>query len=416
MIMKYRKMGSLGWDVSALGFGAMRLPVEKAKDEKTGEMKFNIKEDEAIEMIRYAIDNGVNYIDTAYSYHGGESEVLVGKALQDGYREKVHLTTKLPMWIVKKTEDFDMFLNQQIERLQTNPDIYLFHGLNKTRVEKIKNLNLFGKMEQAKAKGLFKYIGFSFHDSFEVFKEIIDMYDWDCCQIQYNYLDIEFQAGTAGLKYAASKDLAVIIMEPIRGGKLAIPEKKLDLYPEIKKTLELSKTKRKTPDWALQFIWNHPGVSVVLSGMSTMQHVVENIDSANNSEINTLTEDELATISQLREAYGKYTVAPCTSCGYCLPCPNGVSIPSILRLINDLVYWGESGKGRITFFYNYLAKTQEEIEKKKIEGEEFDGAATLCIQCGECLEKCPQQIEIPDFMEKANEIFENGKKISEILY
>ena len=409
-------MGSLGWDVSALGFGAMRLPVDKAKDENTGEMKFNIKEDEAIEMIRYAIDNGVNYIDTAYPYHGGESEVLVGKALKDGYREKVLLTTKLPMWMVKKTEDFDTFLNQQIERLQTKPDIYLFHGLNKARVEKIKNLNLFEKMEQGKANRLFKHIGFSFHDSFEVFKEIIDIYDWDCCQIQYNYLDIEFQAGTAGLKYAASKDIAVIIMEPIRGGKLAIPEEKLDLYPEIKKTLELSKTKRKTPDWALQFIWNHPEVSVVLSGMSTMQHVVENIDSANNSGINTLTEDELATIIQLREAYGKYTVAPCTSCGYCLPCPNGVSIPSILRLLNDLVYWGESGKGRITFFYNYLAKTQEEIEKKKSEGEEFDGAATLCIQCGECLEKCPQQIEIPDFMEKANKIFENGKSISEILY
>ena len=414
--MKYRKMGSLGWDVSALGFGAMRLPVDKVKDEKTGEMKVNIKEDEAIEMIRYAIDNGVNYIDTAYPYHDGESEVLVGKALQDGYREKVHLTTKLPMWLVKKTEDFDAFLNQQIQRLQTNPDIYLFHGLNKGRIEKIKNLNLFEKMEQAKAKGLFKYIGFSFHDNFEVFKEIIDMYDWDCCQIQYNYLDIEFQAGTAGLKYAGNKDIAVIIMEPIRGGKLAIPEDKLNFYPEIKKVLELSKIKRTTPDWALQFIWNHPEVSVVLSGMSRMQQVVENINSANISGINILTEDELATISELRDAYGKYTLAPCTSCGYCLPCPNGVSIPFVLRLLNDLAYWGEIGKERISFFYNNLTKTQEEIEKRRSEGEEFDGAATLCIKCGECLEKCPQQIEIPDFMEKANEIFENGKSISEILF
>jgi len=413
--MKYRKMGSLGWDVSALGFGAMRLPEDKVKDEKKGEKKSSIKEDEAIEMIRYAIDNGVNYIDTAYPYHGGESEVLVGKALQDGYREKVHLTTKLPMWMVKKTEDFDTFLNQQVERLQTNPDIYLFHGLNKAGAEKIKNLNLFEKMEQAKAKGLFKYIGFSFHDNFEVFKEIIDMYDWDCCQIQYNYLDIEFQAGTAGLKYAKSKDIAVIIMEPIKGGKLAIPEDKLDLYPEIKKALELSKIKRNTPDWALQFVWNHPEVSVVLSGMSTMQQVVENIDSANKSEINILTEDELATISELREAYGKYNVAPCTSCGYCVPCPNGVSIPFVLGLLNDLAYRGESGKERITSYYNYLVKTQEDIEERKSKGEKFGGAAILCIQCGECLDKCPQQIEIPDFMEKANEIFENGKNISDIL-
>ena len=408
-------MGSLGWDVSALGFGAMRLPEDKVKDEKKGEKKSSIKEDEAIEMIRYAIDNGVNYIDTAYPYHGGESEVLVGKALQDGYREKVHLTTKLPMWMVKKTEDFDTFLNQQVERLQTNPDIYLFHGLNKAGAEKIKNLNLFEKMEQAKAKGLFNYIGFSFHDNFEVFKEIIDMYDWDCCQIQYNYLDIEFQAGTAGLKYAKSKDIAVIIMEPIKGGKLAIPEDKLDLYPEIKKALELSKIKRNTPDWALQFVWNHPEVSVVLSGMSTMQQVVENVDSANKSEINILTEDELATISELREAYGKYNVAPCTSCGYCVPCPNGVSIPFVLGLLNDLAYRGESGKERITSYYNYLVKTQEDIEERKSKGEKFGGAAILCIQCGECLDKCPQQIEIPDFMEKANEIFENGKNISDIL-
>ena len=414
--MKYRKMGSLGWDVSALGFGAMRLPVEEIQDEKKGEKKSSIKEDEAIEMIRYAIDNGVNYIDTAYPYHGGESEVLVGKALQDGYREKVHLTTKLPMWMVKKTEDFDTFLNQQIERLQTNPDIYLFHGLNKARAEKIKNLNLFEKMEQAKAKGLFKYIGFSFHDNFEVFKEIIDMYDWDCCQIQYNYLDIEFQAGNAGLKYAGSKDIAVIIMEPIKGGKLAIPEDKLDTYPEIKKALELSKTKRSTPDWALHFVWNHPEVSVVLSGMSTMQQVVENVDSANKSEINILTEDELATISELREAYGRYNVAPCTSCRYCVPCPNGVSIPFVLGLLNDLAYRGESGKERIFLWYNYLVKTQEDIEEKKSKDEKFGGAAILCLQCGECVEKCPQQIEIPDFMEKANEIFENGKNISEILF
>ncbi len=408
-------MGSLGWEVSALGFGAMRLPVNQVKDEKTQELKSKIDKDEAIKMIRYAIDNGVNYIDTAYPYHDGESEVLVGKALKDGYREKVHLTTKLPMWMVKKTEDFDLFLKQQIERLQVNPDIYLFHGLNKQRLEKIKSLNLIEKMEQAKAKGLFKYIGFSFHDNIEVFKEIIDFYHWDCCQIQFNYLDINYQAGTEGLKYAGSKNIAVIIMEPIRGGKLAIPEEKLDSKPEIKMVLDNSKIKRSMPDWALQFVWNHPEVSVVLSGMSIMQHVEENLESANNSGVNTLSEDELLTISKLREAYSKNIVVPCTSCGYCIPCPNGVSIPFVLRIVNDLAYWGEKGKPRIAFFYNRMAKTQEDIEKRKSEGEEFDGAACLCTKCRECIDKCPQQIDIPDIMEKANEIFEEGKKISEIL-
>jgi predicted aldo/keto reductase-like oxidoreductase len=404
--MKYRKMGSLGWEVSALGFGAMRLPMTP---------QMSVDEEEAIKMIRYAIDNGVNYVDTAYPYHNGESEVVVGKALKEGYREKVHLATKSPLWMIKKADDYDTFLNEQIERLQTTPDIYLFHGLNKGRLDKIKNLKLIEKAEAAKEKGLIKHIGFSFHDNFETFKEIIDYYNWDCCQIQYNYLDIEYQAGTKGVQYAASKGIALIIMEPIRGGKLAIPERALSRKPEIKEILDKSSAKRSMPDWALQFVWNHPEVSVVLSGMSTMQQVVENVESANISGISILKEEELNTISELREAYSKYIIVPCTSCGYCLPCPNGVNIPQILRLINDLYYYGGRGRPRIAFFYNRMAKTEEDYEKRKAAGEEVEGAATLCIQCGECLDKCPQQIEIPDFMEKANALFEKGESVSKVF-
>ena len=285
--MKFRKMGSLDWNVSVLGFGVMRLPmIDQNK----------VDEEEAIKMIRYAIDNGVNYIDTAYPYHNGESEVIVGKALQDGYREKIHLATKLPMWAVKKKADFEKFLNEQIERLKTYPDIYLFHGLNKQRLDKIKKLNLIENMEEARAKELIKYIGFSFHDTFDVFKEIIDYYKWDCCQIQFNYLDIEYQAGTKGVKYAGDKNIALIIMEPIRGGQLAISKEKLDSRPEIKEVIDKSKTKRKMADWALKFVWNHPQVSVALSGMSTMQQVKENIESAENSGISQLSEEELQTI------------------------------------------------------------------------------------------------------------------------
>ncbi len=399
-------MGSLEWEVSALGFGAMRLPMNQ---------QMRVDEEEAIKMIRYAIDNGVNYVDTAYPYHMGESEVIVGKALKDGYREKIHLTTKSPLWMIKKAEDFEIYLKEQIKRLQTKPDIYLFHGLNRGRLEKIKNLNLIEKIEDAKRNGLLKYIGFSFHDDFKVFKEIIDYYKWDCCQMQYNYLDIEFQAGTKGVQYAGSKGIALIIMEPIRGGKLAIPERVLSRKPEIKEVLDKSQIKRSMPDWALQFVWNHPEVSVVLSGMSTMQHVIENIESANNSGVNSLTKEELQTISDLREAYNKYTIVPCTSCRYCLPCPNGVSIPNVLRLINDLYYWGDRSRPRLNFVVNRMAKTQEDLEKRKADSEEVEGAATLCIQCEECLEKCPQQIDIPTCMENANSLFEEGKSISEVF-
>ena len=405
--MKYRKMGSLGWDVSALGFGAMRLPINQETKE--------VNEKEAIEMIHYAIDNGVNYVDTAYPYHDGKSEVIVGKALKDGYREKVTLTTKLPIWIFTETSDFNLILSEQIERLQTTPDIYLFHGLNKGRLEKVKKLGLITKMEEARANGLIRYIGFSFHDSIDAFKEVIDYYDWDCCQIQLNYTDVNYQAGLEGLEYAGKKGIAVIIMEPLRGGKLTVPKDKLIDMPEIKKVLDDSEIKRSMADWGLQFLWNRPEVSVVLSGMSNLQQVKENVQSADKSGINSLTNDELKIIRNLQQAFEKYHLVPCTSCGYCMPCPNGVSIKNVIYYMNEVGYWGENGKPRVAIFYNYMAKTQEELEKKISEGADADGSALLCIECGECLDKCPQQIDIPKFMKQAVAIFEEDKKVSEVL-
>ncbi|MHA1729592.1 MAG: aldo/keto reductase, partial [Promethearchaeota archaeon] len=378
--MKYRKMGSLDWEVSALGFGAMRLPTKRVE----GQAIPVVDEEESIRMIRHAIDLGVTYVDTAYPYTGGLSERIVGKALKDGYRAKVKLATKLPMWMVTKRDDVDRYLHEQIEKMETNPDIYLFHGLNKTRFKTIMELNLIEKMEEAKSNGLIKHIGFSFHDNFEVFKDIIDYYNWELCQIQHNYLDINYQAGTKGLRYAAKKGIAVVIMEPIRGGKLAIPDKDLDKKLEIKEVLENSSVKRKMPDWALQFLWDQPEVAVVLSGMSAMQHVVDNLESANNSGIGILTGIEKKTIAKLRKAYDSYDVIPCTSCNYCMPCPNGVSIPMNLRFLNGIAYWGKIDP-RTTYFYGRMAKTPEEYEKRKSEGEEVQGAASLCIQCGECL-------------------------------
>lgn len=412
--MKYRKMGNkIKWEASALGFGAMRLPtLEVEKDiKKSG----TIDEKKSIDMIRYAIDHGCNYVDTAWMYMGGKSEELVGRALQDGYREKVHLVTKLPIGqgFVQKEEDFDRILDTQLKRLQTKYlDIYHLHGLSRASFQKVKELNIMEKMEQAKADGKINNIGFSFHDSFNTFKMIIDSYDWDACQVQYNYVDVDFQAGTAGVKYAAGKGIAVIVMEPLRGGKLFIDEKDLnENSPEIKRILDESKVKRSLPEWALQFVWNHKEVSVVLSGMSAMNQVVENIESANNSGINTLTKEELQTIEDLKGAFAKQIfVVPCTSCSYCMPCPEGVNIPALFNILNQFNQYGENTRAGFTSYYKSLPKTQEELEKS---GKGI-GSASLCIQCGECLEKCPQQIEIPDELERVRLIFEDGKKVTDL--
>ena len=390
--MKYRKMGSLDWEVSALGFGAMRLPTKEIVDEETNEKKVKIDEDKAIHILRYAIDNGVNYIDTAWPYHGGESEIVVGKALKDGYREKVKLVTKLPVWLIKKEEDFDFFLNKQLEKLQTDHlDLYLFHSLKTRLFETVKKFNLIKKMEDAKEKGLIKHIGFSFHDSYEVFKEIIDYYDWDAAQIQHNYLDIDYQATTKGLKYAASKDIAVIIMEPLRGGKLTMP------FPEVNEIIKKASKNRTLAFRAFQFLWNQPEVSVVLSGMGAKWMVSQNMYSADQSGINTLSEEDLEIISELREEYKKHIFLPCTNCEYCQPCPSSVNIPLNFTLLNEIAWWGERARPNIMRWYDNMAKSPEEVEESK--GEKL-GNASLCIQCEECLEKCPQGIDIPHILEK----------------
>ncbi|MHA1454082.1 MAG: aldo/keto reductase, partial [Promethearchaeota archaeon] len=301
--MQFRKMGTrIDWEASALGFGCMRFPKKFGR----------VDEEEAIRILRYGIDRGINYVDTAYPYHMGKSETIVGKALLDGYRQKVHLVSKLPMWSVKTADDFEKFLNEQLKKLQTDHlDVYLFHGLNKARFEKIKSLNLIPKMVQAKMEGKIKHFGFSFHDSLSVFKEIIDFYDWDLCQIQYNYMDTGIQATTEGLKYAHEKGIAVVIMEPVKGGTLAKPPKEaLDI-------MDKSPVKRKPVDWALQFLWNKKEVAVVLSGMSNFQQVEENCDSAEKSGINTLTPEEVTIVDELADYFMRITAVPCTGCGYC---------------------------------------------------------------------------------------------------
>ena len=375
--MQYRTFGKLDWKVSALGFGAMRLPTADDK----------IDEPEATRMIRYAIDHGVNYVDTAYPYHDGESEQLLGRALQGGYRERVKLVTKMPSWFVESVADFDKFLDLQLDRLrQESVDIYLLHALNKGSWKKLHDLGVLGWAERAIARGKFGHLGFSFHDDYDAFTQIVDGYDsWAMAQIQYNYMDIENQAGTKGLKYAASKGLAVVIMEPLLGGKLVNS-------PQPIQTLWDSSGIQRTPAaWALDWLWNQPEVSLVLSGMSTMDQVIENVELAGSAGVGTLSPEELALYDQVRATYQRLTAIPCTRCGYCMPCPQGVDIPGNFETYNGAIMYDKPDDAR--GYYAWQKRAFEELGQF-----DHDVRAEQCIQCGACEEKCPQSIPISQWM------------------
>jgi len=405
--MKYRKMGNLDWEVSALGFGCMRLPTKSIVNKNTNNSKQVIDKEYAIEMIRYGIDQGINYIDTAWPYHDGESELVVGEALKGKYRDKVKLVTKLPTWLIKDEEDFDTFLSKQLKKLQTNYlDVYLLHSLGKDLFETVKKFDLVNKMEEARANGLIKHIGFSFHDSLKVFKDIIDFYNWDVAQIQYNYFDPNFQAGVKGLKYAADKGIAMIIMEPLWGGKLT------QSFSEVEDIIKKAPIKRSLADWAFQFLWNQPEVSVVLSGMGELWQVEQNVESADNSSIGSLKKEEMEIISKLRKTYSKFITIPCTNCEYCMPCPNSVNIPQNIRFLNDFIWFGEEQRERFEGLYAKFLKTKEELKESEGKGA---GNASLCIECGECIEKCPQKIQIPEVLKKVDAILGKKQKISDFF-
>lgn len=376
--MKYRKFGKLNWQASVLGFGAMRLPLLNSNPANIDELK-------SIEMIRYAIDHGVNYVDTAYDYHAGQSETIVGRALQDGYLKKVKVATKLPSLDVVSISDCDYFLNKQLERLHIDKvDFYLLHGLNKECWAKLSELDVLSWAEGAIADGRVAHLGFSFHDDFQVFKEIVDAYDnWTLCQFQYNYMDINYQAGHRGLQYANSKGIACVIMEPLRGGRLTKkpPQFVANLWASVQR-------KRTLAEWGLLWVWQHPEVSVVLSGMSKMEEVRENVYVADCSGPNILTADELTLIERVRETYGRISPVPCTGCGYCMPCSNGVQIIRIFELYNDAVTYDEASTPR--FFYRGDAGLNEEQR------------ADRCLECGDCVKACPQHINVPEWLKKSH--------------
>jgi len=373
--MRYRTFGRLKWRPSALGFGAMRLPT--IDDDPA-----RIDEKLATRMIRTAIDAGVNYVDTAWPYHQEQSEPFIGRCLQDGYRERVKLATKMPVWRIEARDDFDRHLDEQLTRLQTDHvDFYLLHALGKTSWPKVRDLGVLDWAAGALGDGRIDHLGFSFHDDLPTFKGIVDGGDWTFCQIMYNYMDVAFQAGTEGLRYAASNGLAVVVMEPLRGGQLTRtpPAAVAEMWAS-------ASTRRSPADWALQWIWNQPEVSLCLSGMTAMEHVDENLASADRSNVGSLRTEDLALIDRVRDAYRTISPIPCTDCRYCMPCPNGVAIPRIFAVYNDLKMYGDEVRARMS--YNQFMKAEER--------------ANRCVECGACEAACPQQIEIIDWLKRVH--------------
>lgn len=379
--MQYRKWNSGDMEISALGFGCMRFPLERAGDSSS------IDREKAFEMIEYAYKNGVNYFDTAYTYHGGKSEEFVGESLKKLGRERVNIATKMPVWLCNSKEDYLDKFEEQLLRLRTNYiDFYLAHATNKERFEEMKKNDYFSFLEEEKERGRIKFCGFSFHDDLETFKEMVDYYDWDFCQVQFNYMDEDYQAGIEGIRYAKEKGLDVIIMEPVKGGKLAQgPEEFKEIFNSISSELSLAQ-------WALKWVYNFEEVSLVLSGMSSLDQVKENMDLASYSQPESMSKEELKAVDRAKSFLKSRTQVACTECEYCLPCPENVAIPTIFRKFNNEHIYRDI----VDEFGSY---------KSMIEKEED---ASRCVECGSCESLCPQNINIIDSLKRADRYFRDS--------
>lgn len=376
-------MGETGEKVSILGFGCMRLPT----DGKNG----HIDRKRATPLLDFALDSGVNYLDTAYSYHGvdiregGDSEIFLGEYLNEHNRDEIYLSTKLPSWLIEKKEDMERLLNLQLERLQTDYiDFYLIHSVKERNWSQLEELGLLDFLDAAVADGRIRYTGFSTHDGTELFKDVVDSYNWDMCLIQYNYLDENIQAGSEGLKYAARRNMGIAIMEPLKGGVLG-----KYTPPEVNKIWENAPEKRTPAEWAFRYLWNHPEISTVLSGMNDMKHLVENLFTAEEGLPDSLSPEEIRIMDEVKEAYQNKIEVACTACGYCMPCPNGVNIPECFNYLNQASMLNDASN--IHSQYHFMLNDEEKADN--------------CLGCGVCEELCTQKLPIRDKMKLVKEKF-----------
>lgn len=375
--MNERKFPGTDIQVSTLGMGCMRLPVFESENHP-------VDHEKAVKLIRKAIDMGVTYIDTAYGYHGGDSEVTVGEALKDGYREKVTLTSKLPLWMVEKYEDMERLLDTQLERLGVSYlDFYLAHAVSNERFDKVVSLGLFDFFDKMLEKGKIRNVGFSFHDNFEVFKKVVDSYPWKLAQVQMNILDEFNQATMKGIEYAAEKGIGVVIMEPLRGGALAnnIPE-------EVKKLYNGFSAQRSPVEWAFRYLYDRREIVTILSGMSNDEQLEDNIRIFESARAGCLSKEEKELLKNVRLAYEARVKIGCTGCEYCQPCPQEIKIPHIFRRYDNCAVFGG--------FEKLYEKYKE------------DPAYAKCISCGACEAACPQNIPIRQWLRQIDEEAKNA--------